>query len=86
MAQHSRGGPSDGTVRLVRNVLALLASSALMAVVGLPIMRYEYQSGTAALVGTVVLAVWVVVAAGITLRSLDALERVATRVVAAWRG
>lgn len=77
--------PSDPTVDLVRNVLAIVMSAILMALVGFPVMSYEYSSGAAALVGTVALVVGLVLAAGIALRSLDHLEDIARWLVEWWR-
>lgn len=81
----SDAGPSDPTVRLVRNVLAIGMSAALMALVGLPVMTYEYGSGAAALAGTVALVVGLLVAAGVTLRALGPLEDLARWLVERWR-
>lgn len=80
----SRDPPDDRRVELVRNVLALAVSAALMALVGYPVMTYEYDSGLAALVGTVVLVVGLVVAAGAALLSLDRLEAVARTLIEWW--
>ena len=55
-----------------------------MALVGYPVMTYEYDSGLAALVGTVVLVVGLVVAAGAALLSLDRLEAVARTLIEWW--
>ncbi len=81
----SDAAPDDPTVDLVRNVLALAVSAILMALVGFPVMTYEYDSGAAALAGTVALVVGLVLAAGIALRSLDRLEHVARWFVEWWR-
>jgi len=81
----SDAAPDDPTVDLVRNVLALAVSAILMALVGFPVMTYEYGSGAAALAGTVALVVGLVVAAGVALRSLDTLEDVARWLVELWR-
>jgi hypothetical protein len=72
-------------VRLVRNGLALLVSSALMALVGLPVMTIEYNSGLLALAGTVALVAGLAVAVWIAVALLDPLERLARRLVEAWR-
>jgi len=80
----SRDPPDDRRVELVRNVLALAVSAALMALVGYPVMTYEYDSGLAAIVGTVVLVVGLVVAAGAALLSLDRLEAVARTLIEWW--
>jgi hypothetical protein len=85
MSGTDAGHGRDGTVVLVRNVLALLVSSAVMALVGLPVVAYEFDSGAAALAGTVLLLVGLVVAVAVALVSLDRLELVAARLVAAWR-
>ena len=77
--------PEDRTVELVRNVLAIAVSSVLMALVGFPVMTYEYGSGLAALAGTVALVVGLVVAAGAALALLDPLEAVARSLVELWR-
>jgi hypothetical protein len=77
--------PEDRTVQLVRNVLALAVSSVLMALVGFPLMSYEYGSALAALAGTVALVVGLVVAAGIALALLDPLEEIALWLVELWR-
>jgi len=81
----SDAGQEDRTVDLVRNVLALAVSAILMALVGVPVMTYEYGSGAAAFAGTVALVVGLVVAAGVALRSLDTLEDAARWLVEWWR-
>jgi hypothetical protein len=86
MTRSDTGRDLDGTVTLVRNVLALLVSSAVMAVVGLPVISYEFDSGLAALAGTVVLLVGLVVSVGVAVALLGRLELVAARLVAVWRG
>jgi hypothetical protein len=75
----------DGTVTLVRNVLALLVSSAVMALVGLMVLSYEFDSGPAALAGTLVLLAGLVAAVGLAVGLLGRLELLAARLVAAWR-
>jgi len=77
--------PEDRTVRLVRNVLAIAVSVALMGLVGIPVMTYEYSSGLAALAGTVALVAGLVAAAAVALVSLDRLEGLACRLVELWR-
>jgi hypothetical protein len=74
---------TDPTVRLVRNGLALLVSSALMTLVGLPVMTVEYDSGLLALAGTVALVAGLAVAVWLAVTLLDPLERVARRLVEA---
>ncbi|MEF8979293.1 MAG: hypothetical protein V5A39_10550 [Haloarculaceae archaeon] len=78
-------GSRDGATRLVRNGLAVLVSSALMVLVGFPVMTYEYDSGLAALGGTLALVAGLAVAVGVTFALLDSLERVATSLVSTWR-
>ena len=79
------GASRDGATRLVRNALAVVVSSALMVLVGFPVMTYEYDSGLAALGGTVALIGGLAVAIGVTFALLDRLERVAAHLVSAWR-
>ena len=86
MSGRTSGSSRDGTVNIIRNVLALLVSSAIMVAVGVPVMGYDYRSGTAALAGTVLLLVGLFAAVGITLALLDSLESVAAYLVATWRG
>ena len=77
--------PPDRTVRLVRNILALGVSAVLMGLIGLPVVRWEYGSGLAALAGTVALVVGLVLAADVALGSFNRLEAVARWLVEAWR-
>lgn len=84
MDDRTTGSSRDGTVRTVRNVLAVLLSSGLMVLVGLPVMSFEYDSGLAALGGTVALVVGLVAAVGITFALLDRLERIAASLVIAF--
>lgn len=86
MSERRPGASRDRATRLVRNGLAVLVSSALMVLVGFPVMVYEYESGLAALGGTVALVVGLAVAVGVTFALLDRLERVAAHLVNAWRG
>lgn len=86
MDERASGDPRDSTTRLVRNVLAVLVSGALMALVGFPVMIYEYDSGPAALGGTLALVAGLAVAVGVTFRLLGRLEDVAAHLVSAWRG
>jgi hypothetical protein len=86
MSERTTDGPDEGTVRLVRNVLALLVSSAIMAAVGLPVMLYDYRSGVAVAVGTAALILGLAVAAWVALSLLDVLEGVAESIVGAFDG
>lgn len=85
MANSDTDHPEDGTIRIVRNVLALLVSSGLMFLIGYPVMIQDYESALASLVGTAVLVFGVVVAVGLTFRFFDELEAVARYLVETWR-